>query len=121
MRYSEHTILVKEPNVQSLAALVLLTKKLAPKKTMYRCWLKYRAWYLKQHMLLFGNLSCFYCGKQSLKKQSNSNTDLATLDHVKPISKGGDKFNSSNIVIACYSCNQRKRNMPVEMFKKPIV
>src|SRR5271154_5173579 len=95
MRYSDHNVLVREPHVQSLAALVLLTKKLAPRPTRYRDWLKYRKWYIRQYLRTHKQLTCHYCGKGPLKKQSYSDNDLATLDHVKPISKGGSKFHSS--------------------------
>jgi 5-methylcytosine-specific restriction endonuclease McrA len=121
MRYSDHNVLVKEPHIQSLAALVLLTKQLAPRPSRYRDWLKYRRWYIRQHLKAHNKLVCHYCGKGPLRKQSDNEDNLATLDHVKPISKGGNKFHSSNIVIACFSCNSRKRDMDVEKFINPIV
>lgn len=121
MRYSDHNVLVKEPDLQSLAALVLLTKQLAPKRTGYRVWLKYRRWYIREHLRRHKCLMCHYCRKGPLRKQSDDENNLATLDHVKPISKGGDRFHSSNIVIACFSCNSRKKDMDVEEFVNPIV
>lgn len=121
MRYSEHNVLVKDPHPQSLASLVLLTKLLAPRPMGYRVWLKYRRWYIRQHLRVNKTLKCFYCGKDSLKKQTDDTDRLATLDHVKPVSKGGKKFCSSNIVIACHSCNSRKKDMDLEKFINPIV
>jgi 5-methylcytosine-specific restriction endonuclease McrA len=121
MRYSNHNVLVKNPHVQSLAALVLLTKKLAPRRPSYKDWLRYRKWYIREHLRTHKKLVCHYCGKGPLKKQSDDDDDLATLDHVKPISKGGARFLSSNIVVACYSCNSRKKDMDVEKFINPIV
>ncbi len=50
----------------------------------------------------FGN-SCAYCG---------NNTDI-TLDHVIPISKGGD-HSKNNVVPACMSCNASKQARDVE-------
>jgi 5-methylcytosine-specific restriction endonuclease McrA len=121
MRYSKHNVLVHEPHPQSLAALVLLTKKLAPRELDYTVWLRYRKWFLKQHMKKHGKLFCFYCAAGPLKKQSVRDKDLATLDHVKPLSKGGDRFSSSNLVVACYRCNSRKKDKSIEEFIKPIV
>jgi hypothetical protein len=37
--------------------------------------------------------------------------DGATVDHKQPQSKGGDKFDYSNLAVCCYSCNQKKKNM----------
>jgi 5-methylcytosine-specific restriction endonuclease McrA len=121
MRYSSHNVLVASPHPQSLAALVLLTKKLAPRPIGYREWLRYRKWYIREYVRRHKTLECFYCGKGPLKRQSDSNDDLATLDHVKPLSKGGERFHSSNLVIACYRCNSRKKDLSVEEFKNPIV
>lgn len=116
MRYSNHNVLVKNPNLQSYAALVMLTKKLAPRPYGYRVWLKYRKWYLREHERKHGGFYCHYCNKGPLKKQSDFNDDIATLDHVHPVSKGGDKFMSYNIVVACFSCNNRKTDKSVEEF-----
>ena len=120
MRYSDHNVLVSDPHPHSLAALVRLTKKLAPKPVGYKVWLKYRRWYIRQHIKRHKKLECFYCGKGPLKKQSNDHNNIATLDHVKPLSKGGNRFHSSNIVIACHSCNSRKKDLDVKDFN-PIV
>lgn len=121
MRYDKHNILVNEPHPQSLAALVLLTKKLAPKPESYKTWLKYRKWFLRQKLRQGRQLTCFYCHKGPLRPQSDNDDELATLDHVKPLSKGGERFNSSNLVVACYRCNSRKKNKDIEEFKNLIV
>jgi len=121
MRYSSHNVLVDNPHPKSFAALVLLTKNLSPRPVGYKDWLRYRKWFIREHLRKHKELSCFYCGKSSLKKQSNYTDQLATLDHVKPLSKGGERFHSSNLVVACYSCNSRKRDKSVEEFLNPIV
>lgn len=121
MRYAQHNILINEPHIQSLAALVLLTKKLAPRPLSYKVWLRYRKWFLKEHLKKHHTLACFYCGKKDLKKQSDSNSDLATLDHVKPLSKGGEQFHSSNLVVACFTCNSRKKDKDIDEFINLIV
>jgi len=92
MRYAQHNVLVPEPHPQSLAALVLLTKKLSPRPISYKAWLKYRKWFLREHLKKHKKLMCFYCGCGPLKPQSDTNKELATLDHVKPLSKAENAF-----------------------------
>ena len=116
MRYSNHNVLVKNPHLQSCAALVMLTRKLAPKPMGYRVWLKYRSWYLNEHYKKHKGYYCQYCGKGPLKKHSDVSDDVATLDHVVPTSKGGPKFLSCNIVVACYRCNNKKTDRPKDEF-----
>jgi 5-methylcytosine-specific restriction endonuclease McrA len=116
MRYDKHNVLVFDPHPQSLAALVLLTKKLAPRPLGYKVWLKYRGWFLRQHWRIYKEFRCHYCKKTGLKSQSDVPAELATLDHVQPLAKGGLKFHSSNIVVACSPCNNRKQDKSVEEF-----
>lgn len=47
--------------------------------------------------------SCYYCGFQSI------NLTEMTIDHVVPLSKGGDNH-IRNIVPCCSKCNTRKRS-----------
>lgn len=51
---------------------------------------------------------CYYCRREV--DFSNS-----TLDHLIPRSKGGTG-NLSNLVLACYSCNHKKKDMNYEEF-----
>ncbi len=54
---------------------------------------------------------CVYCG-------TALGLDIATLDHVYPLSRGGDHA-PGNLVAACQSCNQLKGSLlPVEFFAK---
>lgn len=41
-----------------------------------------------------------------------------TVDHVQPVSKGGELYNPSNLVAACVSCNSRKQAKPTSVFLK---
>ncbi|WP_411340329.1 HNH endonuclease [Sphingopyxis sp. J-6] len=43
--------------------------------------------------------------------------NLATFDHVVPRGLGGAFAPSSNGVMACLSCNNRRQTMPVEEFR----
>jgi len=64
----------------------------------------------KKNILFAGRRTrpCEYCSKPLTR-------DIATLDHVRPVSKGGyDRLR--NCVLACRECNQRKGNMSREQF-----
>jgi 5-methylcytosine-specific restriction endonuclease McrA len=49
------------------------------------------------------NWTCIYCNKHLVGSD-------ATVDHVNPLSKGGDRLETSNLVAACRSCNSQKSN-----------
>ena len=49
------------------------------------------------------NWTCHYC--QKLLKNSD-----ATVDHLVPLSRGGDRLNQDNLVAACRSCNSSKKD-----------
>jgi len=113
MRTYEHWLLVRDPHPQSLAALVLLTRKYYVETRPlrdYRKWLAYRKHVLKKIKREKKVLSCHYCPKTNLKINTCDERELATLDHVIPKSKGGAEYSSANLVVACYSCNQKKRD-----------
>lgn len=50
--------------------------------------------------------NCWYCGDE--------NPD--TIDHVKPVSKGGSD-NLDNLVLSCKSCNSSKKNYSISEYK----
>lgn len=52
------------------------------------------------------NWTCQYC-------QCSLSKGTATIDHVLPKSRGGD-FSFRNLVAACHSCNQKKKNRTPE-------
>lgn len=55
----------------------------------------------------FFNYKCAYCGIE--EKDIRSVKKHLTIDHIIPISKGGNNT-ASNIVPACINCNARKRD-----------
>lgn len=59
---------------------------------------------------------CFYCGvtMQFIRRRSGDPfpPDLATLDHVHPVSLGGS-HTWDNVVLACWSCNCSKKHSPL--------
>lgn len=63
--------------------------------------------------------SCYYCERVlrwGVSGDKAGNNNVATLDHIKPYSQGG-KFAKENVVVACWSCNQLRGNMPFDRFK----
>ena len=72
-------------------------------------------------------LTCEYCGKSPLSTTSNyiqklidyyptsnkkkfTNQDSSSVDHIIPISKGGDPFDFKNLSLCCFNCNSKKGN-----------
>jgi len=51
------------------------------------------------------NYKCNYCGKQLTRFN-------ATLDHLQPVSKGGDN-SYENLITSCLHCNSQRGNRPV--------
>ena len=113
----KYNILVKDPCIQSQAAGLLLQykyllkvrggKKIPRDK---RVWFTFRNKYMKRQRKK-GKLKCFYCGRSPLDSNCNnpySNKAKATIDHIIPLSKGGKEYDESNLVVACYKCNQKK-------------
>jgi len=52
-----------------------------------------------------GTQYCYYCGEELLFGVHPLVNLSATIDHVKPLSKGGALRDVDNIVLACYKCN----------------
>lgn len=56
------------------------------------------------------NYKCHYCSKQLTRF-------TATLDHIQPVSEGGDN-SYENLITACLHCNSRRGSKPVmEMYE----
>ncbi|QOX80891.1 HNH endonuclease (plasmid) [Trichlorobacter lovleyi] len=108
----KHVVLYEDPSVKSTASLVLLNRLL--RRQELQDYLDFRAEVLCEARALEGDLVCFYCGTPGLKEDVGEFPtkaqlrELATIDHVYPVSKGGGKFDKGNVVVACYSCNQEK-------------
>lgn len=60
----------------------------------------------RRNVYLRDRSTCQYCGKKCKTEESN-------LDHVIPKSKGGP-MSWRNIVVACISCNNKKKDMTLE-------
>lgn len=63
---------------------------------------------------------CYYCERPTrLPKRRNTGSlsdDIATLDHIVPKSRGGDKSTRRNCVVACFRCNNDRGTKDARMF-----
>lgn len=69
---------------------------------------------------LDGKLFCVYCSKEDLQIEFDglhiTPNVKATLEHLIPISKGGEDFNLNHIVCACGKCNGSRSNKDLPIF-----
>lgn len=62
------------------------------------------------------NGHCFYCNTPFCRKHGGDRNRLATLDHREPQARGGSD-DQSNLVAACFKCNQAKGDMSEAEFR----
>lgn len=90
-------------------------------------WLKFRDEFIAG---MNGPLTCLYCQRALFsdaprmpckpkdhvfrRKKHIPRQDIATIDHVIPLSKGGERFDPNNLVVACHSCNSKKGDTILE-------
>lgn len=124
IRYA-HRIYVKEPDVKSYTAYVLLRNELLLQDIDYienetKKRIEFSRIYLRERKEKEGNLTCKYCSRTDLIIEEEGmlvpNRKKATIDHVVPISKGGPIYDFKNIVVACGRCNGKKGNKDLEVF-----
>lgn len=67
-----------------------------------------------------GTLFCVYCHKTDLQIEYDGmlvkREEMATLEHLNPISKGGSPFDLDYIVCACGRCNHNRSNKDLEYY-----
>jgi len=103
MSKHRHIILVDDPDITSYASYILL-KRHYYESYDYTNWLAFRDYYLASYDIL----TCKYCGKTNLKINTTNTNELATIDHIRPRSKGGAEYDYDNLCVCCYNCNQKK-------------
>lgn len=63
---------------------------------------------------------CFYCERRTVIRKIISGerqpNNLATLDHVVPLSRDGAFAPTRNCVVACRACNHARGNMAQDEF-----
>lgn len=67
---------------------------------------KLQGYEVREYLLEKFNRQCVYCGAKDLPLE---------VDHIKPRSKGGSD-RTSNLTLACHSCNQSKGNQNIKDF-----
>lgn len=122
------------PHIKSKAASILLRNELQLQDVDFLennlwIWLEFRERYLKKVLTKEKVLKCSYCPKTNLEiggrspadlELNNKNPNLATIDHIHPLSKGGKKYDESNLCVACKKCNGKKGNKPLDRFITPL-
>lgn len=103
-----YIILTEHPAPGSLAEYLLLKKSLQTRDPNYNVgyWLVFRCKWLRERKREVKTLTCTYCSKYLTVKNGKKNS--ATVDHIIPISRGGDRFDPSNMTVCCPKCNNRK-------------
>lgn len=105
-----------------MASLVLLNDQLGQESL--KEWFDFRNAFLDEQLARHKALTCHYCGKTNLAKEVDDPTDkkklhwLATLDHVNARANGGGEYDKNNLVVACFPCNNGKRDIPLDQWKK---
>ena len=122
------------PHIKSLGAAILLREELRLQDVDFLAdgglamWLEFREIYLKKVLAKEGDLVCVYCGKPHLEiggrtpaelQLNNKNKNLATIDHIIPLSSEGEKYNEDNLCVACKKCNGKKGAKSVTAFIAP--
>lgn len=59
---------------------------------------------------------CHYCGLTVNNRVLPHHPRRATIDHMTPKSRGGAKYDESNVVTACRRCNEEKGNMLYDVY-----
>ena len=124
----------ENPNIKSLASLILLNDFYRQNDIDYLNKLKSDLEYLKErHKFLnnrikeVGYLECHYCHKRHLEigyeeiekaRINRANPNLATIDHKIPRVKCYNPMDTSNWLVACVCCNKSKRESDYEVFMK---
>lgn len=121
-----HKFITRIPSIKSRAAYLLLKDKLRAQDETYKNihgvrfkWLKFRKIFLVRHKELHNSFICEYCGRPDLHEATIKSDDCqVTLDHIIPLSKGGQMFDISNLVISCTLCNKIKDSDSIKTFEE---
>ena len=123
-----HIYMIPETNRSRSAYILLYDKRKALDDsedwaTELKRWLLFRKEFL-QSEIVDDKLTCSYCGRDDLiegyheshKKHLNHGfANLATVDHIHPLSKNGEKYNRDNCCVSCRRCNSKKGNKIIDV------
>lgn len=60
------------------------------------------------------DFKCAYCQCDVIAGEHTSHPEAASIDHIKPKSKGGAVYDPKNWVTCCAQCNSRKGDRPMK-------
>lgn len=60
---------------------------------------------------------CPICGQEMVYETTGSNDRMMTLEHIMPLSRGGDQ-SRSNLIMICRECNCAKGSMTVDEYER---
>ena len=128
-----NVIYCEDVSIKSQSSLILLNDYLRERdEDFLRLEYELQEYLNKRYLFLIrekrktGDLICHYCNRVHLQAGyryanmahlNNINPDLATIDHVIPVSSGIDVLDESNWVVSCKKCNGKKGSMKYEDFK----
>jgi 5-methylcytosine-specific restriction endonuclease McrA len=123
-----HIIFNVMPSLRSWSSYIMMKEvfrsmdedMIEENEVLYK-YLSKRYLFLVRRLKRRGELRCDYCGKNGLiighnRKSNNKILNLATIDHIIPVSKGIDRLDEKNWGVACRKCNGKKGSRPVEEF-----
>lgn len=121
-KYEYHVISYFDVDIQSMAASLLLRNQYVMQDTSHcnssgkmskASFSRLKIQVFEECRLLHdGKLICSYCKRNDLNTdyKKRNKEKLATIDHIIPISAGGEFLNKNNMCIACFPCNNKKGN-----------
>jgi len=81
------------------------------KTTLRKKQRKFNARFLRNELVIQGELHCCFCGKKDLKIEYEKQHEFtASADHFFPKSEGGAAFDEDNLVVSCIKCNHKKQS-----------
>lgn len=102
-----HSVYVNSASQQfQLPSVLRLRKYISP-------YLSARVRLSRQNLFMRDGQTCMYCGQKFAEKK-------LTVDHIKPLSKGG-KHEWTNVVTACSPCNNKKGNLTPKEARMPLL
>lgn len=88
--------------------MVVLNAPISPKRTPRRKQHKRHRKAQREYLLRMDGHRCFLCDREMTTAGSTEETAI-TVDHVKPLNRGGSNH-IDNMILACKACNEQRAN-----------
>jgi 5-methylcytosine-specific restriction endonuclease McrA len=76
--------------------------------------------YPNQRIYERDKFKCRYCGFDGLKDFESWHLAHFNVDHIRSVSRGGEKDDDNNLVLACHACNAYKWNFDCKTFEEAV-